>query len=406
MGKENKKNKTDKPKKEEKILKTSDYTDFISEIKEMNSNISKDIEENRAEEVKKGFYLGFNQRLLLSIVLLIITIVELVYCVAMGFAITKSELIKYKINSDIDYKVYLRPNEFYETDYLEKDMVYVASLIDKIKVKYDYKFNVNRNSNIDFDYKIIGRLVIASTNNQSVFYEKQYDLTDEFNDSIKAKTDYSINKEVSIDYPYYNSLANKFRSNYAVNTNSYLEVYLLVNEKNAKDNYYELNNKSKAILTIPLSQQEINITLNNQNIDENKQLVSNSKFIVKNTGYLVISIILMIFMIVLMIYIIKKIVLLTNNKSKYDIYIEKILRGYDRIIVNIKTIPNFENYNIIKVESFQEIIDVRDNFKCPINYYVITPHQKCEFFVINNNDLYIYVVKAIDLDGENKNEEK
>ena len=198
MGKENKKNKTDKPKKEEKILKTSDYTDFISEIKEMNSNISKDIEENRAEEVKKGFYLGFNQRLLLSIVLLIITIVELVYCVAMGFAITKSELIKYKINSDIDYKVYLRPNEFYETDYLEKDMVYVASLIDKIKVKYDYKFNVNRNSNIDFDYKIIGRLVIASTNNQSVFYEKQYDLTDEFNDSIKAKTDYSINKEVSI----------------------------------------------------------------------------------------------------------------------------------------------------------------------------------------------------------------
>ena len=178
----------------------------------------------------------------------------------------------------------------------------------------------------------------------------------------------------------------------------------VLNEKNKEGNSYDLNNKSKAILTIPLSQQEINITLSNQNVDEDKQLVSGSKLIVKDTNYLAVCIVLMIFMVLLITQIIKKILVFTNNKSKYDVYIEKILRGYDRIIVNVTTVPNFEKYNIIKVESFQEIIDVRDNFKCPINYYVITPHQKCEFFVINNDDLYIYVVKAVDLNGETKNE--
>ena len=79
-------------------------------------------------------------------------------------------LIKYNINSDIDYKVYLKQNDFYETEYLDKDMVYVASLIDRIKVKYDYNFKVNMNSSIDFDYKVIARLVIASTNNKNVSF--------------------------------------------------------------------------------------------------------------------------------------------------------------------------------------------------------------------------------------------
>ena len=401
MSEKNKKKGTDK---EEKVYKTSDFTDFMAELKEINSGVSKDIEETKQEENKKGPYFSFNARLVLSVVLLIVTIIELIYCVAMSVAVTKSELIKYNINSDIDYKVYLKQNDFYETEYLDKDMVYVASLIDRIKVKYDYNFKVNMNSSIDFDYKVIARLVIASTNNKNVFFEKEYDLTDDFNEEMIHSKEHSIEKEVNVDYTYYNSLANKFRSNYAVSTNSYLEVYLLVNEKNKEGNSYDLNNKSKAILTIPLSQQEINITLSNQNVDEDKQLVSGSKLIVKDTNYLAVCIVLMIFMVLLITQIIKKILVFTNNKSKYDVYIEKILRGYDRIIVNVTTVPNFEKYNIIKVESFQEIIDVRDNFKCPINYYVITPHQKCEFFVINNDDLYIYVVKAVDLNGETKNE--
>ena len=62
-----------------------------------------------------------------------------------------------------------------------------------------------------------------------------------------------------------------------------------------------------------------------------------------------------------------------------------------------------DDYNVIKVDNFQELVDVRDNTKEPINYCVITEHQKCEFFVINDNNLYFYIVKAVDFDEEKNN---
>ena len=202
------------------------------------------------------------------------------------------------------------------------------------------------------------------------------------------------------DYDYYNDLANQFKANYAVNTNSYLEVSLYVNEKNKKDNLYELSNSNKASLTIPLSEQEVNINLDNKEINNNKEILNNAKFIVKNKTTAVISIIFLILLIIHIIHIINKYIFDINTKlSKYDRYINRILRGYDRIIVNTKTPPQLENYNVIKVESFKELVDVRDNTNEPIHYFVITNHQKCEFFLINNDNLYLYIVKEIDIDG-------
>ena len=98
-----------------------------------------------------------------------------------------------------------------------------------------------------------------------------------------------------------------------------------------------------------------------------------------------------------------KLSLTSTDKSKYDKYVNRLLRGYDRLIINIKNKPNTNKYNVIEVDRFEELIDVRDNTSQPINYYVITPHQKCEFFVINKDNLYIYVIKASDFDGESGN---
>ena len=67
-----------------------------------------------------------------------------------SFAILGEQNITYQENSNLDYKVYLKKNDFYENEYLDKNMVYVASLIDKIAVKFDYIFKIDKKSNIDF----------------------------------------------------------------------------------------------------------------------------------------------------------------------------------------------------------------------------------------------------------------
>jgi len=339
-----------------------------------------------------------------SFLMFVIVFSAFVFSVLMSFSITKDKTINYSEKSDIDYKVYLKENDFYDTPYLDKGMAYVASLIDKITIKYNYIFDVNEKSDIDVQYQIIGKLVIASQNNANVFYEKEYDLTDLNKDSISSQNYYSLMKEVNIDYTYYNNLANKFRSNYAVNTTSYLEVYLSVSENSRETNSYKLNNQSRTTLTIPLSEQEINVKLNNQNVNEKKQIVSKGGIVVKNEKMKIASIPLLMATLIMFVLFIRNIMRASMGKiSEYDRFINRILRGYDRIIVTVKTAPKTENYNVIKVANIDELIDVRDNVKEPINYYVIKEHERCAFFVIHNEDLYLYAVQN---SGEDKHEKR
>ena len=388
--------------------KKNEKTKEVKKVR-ISKKVSKEDEQSIKNDVfneptKKKFYYSFSMRVVLNILLVLVLVYALVYFSIMSFSITKKQFINYKENSDIDYKIYLKDNKFYEKNYLEKGMVYVASLIDKIHVNYRYNFLADKKSDIDIKYKVVAKLIIASQNNSNVFFTKEYELLKEVDDEIVGKNGYSIDsKDIVIDYQLYNDLANDFKSNYAVNTDSRLEVSLFVTEVSKESNLYDLSSANKATLIIPLSQQEVNISFDNKNVNVEKQLMSNARIILKDKNDALICIGLFILLVIFTIRLIKKLSLMSNDKSKYDKYVDRLLRGYDRLIINIKSTPNFDEYNVIKVEQFEELVDARDNTNQPINYYIVTPHQKCEFFVINKNNLYLYVVKAIDFDGENIN---
>ena len=65
--------------------------------------------------------------------------------------------INYIEKSNIDYKVYLKENNFYENEYLEKDKVYVASLIDKILIDFKYDFDIEKENDLAFKYDVIAK---------------------------------------------------------------------------------------------------------------------------------------------------------------------------------------------------------------------------------------------------------
>lgn len=322
----------------------------------------------------------------------------LIICIINAFEYTKKEEIIYKETSKVNYKVYLKDNNFYETPYLEDGMAYVATLIDKIHINYDYLLTSNTNTNLDIDYKIIAKLIIGSQNNSKVFFEKEYDLTDSIKDKMNNTNNYHINREAIIDYNYYNDLANKFRASYAVNTISNLEVQLIVEEKNSENNNHKMNNHSVTSLTIPLSEQEINISMQEKQINDVKTLLKEEKYHIKSKEFYTISIIILVLILTHIGLIIRYFIKKHHKLTKYDKYINRLLNGYDRIIVNVKTPHNKNKYEIIRVNNFQELIDVRDNTKEHINYYIIEEHKKCEFYVTNDKDLYLYEVNDTDFD--------
>ena len=149
---------------------------------------------------------------------------------------------------------------------------------------------------------------------------------------------------------------------------------------------------------IPLTQKSVNIELDYNEINNKSSLVSEDSIHIGNIIGIVVSVILTALSIMCMIKCMRLLRLLVVKKSKYDKYISKILKEYDRLIVECKTVINFDNYEIIKVNSFEELLDVRDNLKMPINYYIVAPHNKAYFYILSTN-VYLYVLKAVDLEN-------
>ena len=333
-----------------------------------------------------------------AIVLLTVAII----CAINAIGRSGKEEIVYRETSIVDYKVYLKDNSFYETSYLDDGMAYVASLIDKIYIDYDYSLIASAISNIDINYKIVAKLTIGSQNSSNVFFEKEYDLTDTIEDQMVDASTYHIARQAIIDYNYYNNLANEFRANYAVNTISRLEVEFIVEEKNSENNDYAMNNRSISSLTIPLSEQEISIAMKEHQVNDVKTIVKEAKYYIKNKTFYIVSIILFAVFTIQMISMTICFIRNRRKSTKYEKFVKRILTAYDRIIVNVKTPHNKDKYEIIHINSFEELVDVRDNTKEHINYYIIEEHKKCEFYVTNDKDLYLYEVNAKDFDGKKK----
>ena len=96
----------------------------------------------------------------------------------------------------------------------------------------------------------------------------------------------------------------------------------------------------------------------------------------------------------------------TKTKSKYDKFINKILKEYDRLIVETATSPDEKKYNVLLINSFNELVDVRDNLHSPIMFYNAIDHEMSKFYILNDNNLYLFIVKSKDIDGGDKKNEK
>ncbi len=341
---------------------------------------------------------NFNKLFFITAFLVILFSFLASFFIKKSFVILDAQNISYQENSSIDYNVFLKENDFYEGESLPKDMSYVASLIDKIDVNFLYNFKIDKRSNIDFEYDIVGNLIISDSSSDKVFFEKKYVLLDNTTDNMVDDGSHKIEKNVSINYGEYNSIANQFRSKYGIDVSSKLIVYLNIHEK-SKDGSY-LRNSSSMSISIPLSERAVNISMDYNEINKSNRLVRDEQFVITNYFFVVLGLIFVVLFICTCINFFKLIFHVRIRKSKYDKYVAKLLREYDRLIVETITKPNLDDKNIIVVLKFQELLDVRDNLKLPIKYYVVESHSECYFYINYRDEVYLFHVKDKDFCGK------
>ena len=140
---------------------------------------------------------------------------------------------------------------------------------------------------------------------------------------------------------------------------------------------------------MPLSEMTIEAKVDLK-ADSNVKTVKKKVEVNKSPVHIVLIVIYSIFAIIcggFLIYFTK----LKKEVYKYEITLKKILNTYDSIIVNVNTLPDIDQYHVIEVSSFEELLDAHSEVRMPINYY--DEKNKCCFMLLNDKTCWVYRMK-------------
>ena len=347
-----------------------------------------------------------NKKKIMNTLVLILIFMLIIGIVLIFSSISKISTIGNRESGNVDYKVYLKDNDFYQNKYLGKGMQYIASLINTVNVSFNYSNNYSSVIDYEYDYTVTGKILVTDKyDNSKVLYEKEEVLVE--NKHGKGKDDgFTLLEDLDIDYDKYNSYVTTFKDTYQLDVDSNLIITMTINHKGTYNDKNISNKSSQLNISIPLTKNTIDITMNTNSLDSNIDIAIDES-IVSNKVTFTLGIILG------GLSLLSILILILSKDSKNDIYkreINRILKNYDRLIITSSQ-PSIDetNYkNIIRVMTIEELIDVTEISNEPIIYYEVVPNEKSYFIVLKQESLYKLTVSRAYLEkhANDKKEEK
>lgn len=356
--------------KKEEVVEEKTYTE--------NSEYKDDTKYRKSSK----FYFGFKTRVIAMILIIVCLFVSACILIIKTLDSSKTEYITYAESSDSNYQV-CRGNT---DNCLGEGDLYKSADVGNIKAKFDYNVNYSEDYKYDVNYHISAITTIYDKNDSSrVLYRDEETLVDKTNIS-DTSNNLNITNDVYIDYYRDNDIAVSYKDVYKGEYKANVEIALYL------DNLDDTSRKVSSI-TIPLNEENFEVTKANVNNKDQKLEVKNITWNEYNTLCAVIASTLILISLIL-IYRTTQLVLKTTNntRSKYEQKVLQILREYDNIIVVARGgYESNESKEVVKVDNFDKLLDVKDKLNKPIIYSKLSS-AKCEFIVDSEEKLYKFVM--------------
>lgn len=296
--------------------------------------------------------------------------------------------IKYNENGYLRYKVHLTDSSYYGTDYLDEDMQYISSIIDKIEVSYNYNAEFDKQDKFEIITNLTANIRIVDGQTGKVIYTKSEGL----NNKKETKKEIGIEDKVTIDYKKYNQLANEFKTKYGISANCKLSLSYVIQYRDDKTG---ISQSRLMTMEMPLSEQMITITRTADINNNSSYIVSTTKSWL-NTLLFVGAIVILIIDSICIVKLIDVVKKRLDSESKYDRFIKKTLKEYDAYITVSNSDYEVGGKKVFNIPSFKELLDVRNNLEKPIIYYKIDEdHSK---FSIISDEIYEYEASRKEMD--------
>lgn len=316
----------------------------------------------------------------------------------------KEYKLKYDENSTLDYKVFLKDNEFYTEKYLGMDNAYIASLVDYIDINMNYNFATEENIKLNYDYQILATINIRNGNGKNIFKKDEILFENNKKDVSEDKL-FNINENVKISYDKYNNLVRNFIDKYKLSgVEAILDVKLLVNVGGESFEYDKnTSNKSAILLSVPLASDTTEFTINYSLSNESDVILQHREAFITNKVFLGLIIILAICDLIGMSLTILIIIKRRNAQAKYDVELKRIKKIYSDYICETNLTQRREDMEktismkIISVKNFNGIIDVADKINKPILFHEEDSRSSI-FYIYDEKVCYIYHMNVKDFE--------
>ncbi len=330
-----------------------------------------------------------------AVLIIIAVILILAY-----FKLSKNEYNTYTENARVNYKVSLKENEFYRDQYVDGKSTIIASLIKDIDVNFDYKMNLANEQDYTYEYKILAKTNVKESSKSNSIYET----TDELVNSIQQESnskDLEIADSVTINYDDYNEKINKFINLYRLdNVTSTLQLEMDVYVINKYDGK-QINEESKIMtVDIPLTTKTINISIDSNVVQGEGKILSKKSEYQNPEYFLWAGIALAIIGIIIFIMLIKYIIEKRSAETMYAQELKQILFNYKSYIQRSNTPIDTKGYKIISINTFEEILGLRDTMQAPILMYTEEEEERTKFMILSDKIMYIYVLGAKEIREE------
>lgn len=325
---------------------------------------------------------------------------------AIFLSLNKSTFIPYTENGKVEYLVYLKENDVFTSNCLDQDKMYVTSLIDYVWMNFKYELNMAQEAKYSYSYSADAKIVIKDRTTNKLYYEGKLTpdapmlLPEQTENLDLPRKDLFIGKALSIDYGRYNTRAKEIMN--ALNLkNAFctLQVQMNIHVNGSSEELAEDKNNSYTFaLSMPLNQDTVAF-------ERTSEVPSGaSKLLTINKGaarvvMLVFAIVFASLTFLFAVAYLAFIILTRNTDINYTRKVNKIVSNYKSFIQKIVTPFDMEGYQLLVMDSFMDLLEIRDTIQSPILMYE-NEDQTCTTFMIPTNTklLYVFEIKVEDYD--------
>lgn len=321
-----------------------------------------------------------------------------VFLLYLGANFKIEKRLAYSEEGNVDYRVYLKENNDYSTPFLGKGRKYIASLIDHIEVNYKYAFKSNVDMDYTCNYYVLATASIKEGDDDSkVIYQKDKYLIGSQTKQVKGQKELRLDETVNVDYDEYNKIVSDFNTKYGLGGNKNTLSLSFGIELAGKNDDFEtpLSDNSGMELSLPLTDKTLAISAEYREIDDRGTKIEVSSNKTFNSICYILGVVFGVFGLGMIAVLIKKYLELKKKETRYQKEKAEIISRYGRVISNVDDIKSVSATTFIDVDSFEDLLNIRDCLDKPVLFSETHDGQEVAWFlVVDNETAYRYVLQG------------